>query len=269
MRNTAASTSAWSATSAIRLPLRSATSTTRRNTTSGRRRPCSRRLQWAVGKHGYNLDPMTAAKANLILPGADEPLPRRRCARQIREGGPLHAGGRPDAQGFQQWLTRACLGRAAVAGSAAYFGALPGRRRGRRAGRSCVTPSQSLEVEVTGRDPSAAEPRASNSSCSATIFRRLGPFVQHWDHAAAERPPPPDEELAGRGRRAEDLERRQPNEYGGIYRAWQRYAAVHNNWAAKRPDEAWRRDRHITFIMEKLYALVSEHAAWMARSSAA
>jgi hypothetical protein len=32
-------------------------------------------LQWAIGKHGYNLDPMAAAKANLILPGADEPLP--------------------------------------------------------------------------------------------------------------------------------------------------------------------------------------------------
>ncbi|MDE2111106.1 MAG: hypothetical protein KGJ79_08180 [Alphaproteobacteria bacterium] len=25
-------------------------------------------LQWAVSKHGYNLDPMQAAKANLILP---------------------------------------------------------------------------------------------------------------------------------------------------------------------------------------------------------
>ena len=60
-----------------------------------------------------------------------------------------------------------------------------------------------------------------------------------------------------------------PGEYGGIYRAWQRYAALHNNWAAKRPDEAWRRDRHITFIMENLYALVSEHAAWLARSGAA
>jgi hypothetical protein len=33
-------------------------------------------LQWAVGKHGYNLDAMAAAKANLILPGADAPLPR-------------------------------------------------------------------------------------------------------------------------------------------------------------------------------------------------
>lgn len=33
-------------------------------------------LQWAVSKHAYNLDPMAAAKANLILPGADAPLPR-------------------------------------------------------------------------------------------------------------------------------------------------------------------------------------------------
>jgi hypothetical protein len=33
-------------------------------------------LQWAVSKHGFNLDPMAAAKANLILPGADQPLPK-------------------------------------------------------------------------------------------------------------------------------------------------------------------------------------------------
>ena len=35
-------------------------------------------LQWAVSKDGFGLDPMQAAKANLILPGADEPLPRDR-----------------------------------------------------------------------------------------------------------------------------------------------------------------------------------------------
>jgi len=29
-----------------------------------------------VGKKGFDLDPVTAAKANLILPGADAPLPR-------------------------------------------------------------------------------------------------------------------------------------------------------------------------------------------------
>lgn len=33
-------------------------------------------LQWAVSKKGFNLDPVSAAKANLILPGAEEPLPR-------------------------------------------------------------------------------------------------------------------------------------------------------------------------------------------------
>jgi hypothetical protein len=33
-------------------------------------------LQWAIGKHAFNLDPTQAAKANLILPGADQPLPR-------------------------------------------------------------------------------------------------------------------------------------------------------------------------------------------------
>lgn len=31
-------------------------------------------LQWAVSKHGFNLDSMAAAKANLILPGAEQPL---------------------------------------------------------------------------------------------------------------------------------------------------------------------------------------------------
>ena len=33
-------------------------------------------LKWAVSKRAFNLDPMAAAKANLILPGADAPLPR-------------------------------------------------------------------------------------------------------------------------------------------------------------------------------------------------
>lgn len=33
-------------------------------------------LQWAVSDKAFNLDPQAAAKANLILPGADQPLPR-------------------------------------------------------------------------------------------------------------------------------------------------------------------------------------------------
>jgi hypothetical protein len=35
-----------------------------------------RALQWAVSKHAFDLDAMAAAKANLILPGADAPLAR-------------------------------------------------------------------------------------------------------------------------------------------------------------------------------------------------
>lgn len=33
-------------------------------------------LQWAVGKQAFNLDPTSAARADLILPGAETPLPR-------------------------------------------------------------------------------------------------------------------------------------------------------------------------------------------------
>lgn len=33
-------------------------------------------LQWAVSKRCFNLDDNTAAKANLVLPGADQPLPK-------------------------------------------------------------------------------------------------------------------------------------------------------------------------------------------------
>ena len=32
-------------------------------------------LQWAVSKHGFNLDDTARAKAHLMLPGASEPLP--------------------------------------------------------------------------------------------------------------------------------------------------------------------------------------------------
>ena len=33
-------------------------------------------LKWAVGKHGFALDALLAAKANLILPNSEAPLPR-------------------------------------------------------------------------------------------------------------------------------------------------------------------------------------------------
>lgn len=55
---------------------------------------------------------------------------------------------------------------------------------------------------------------------------------------------------------------------GGVYRTWNRGAAEHNDWSRKRPDEAWHRNRDITFIMEHLYALVSEQALWLAARAA-
>jgi hypothetical protein len=33
-------------------------------------------LQWAIGRNGFKLDATAAAKANLILPEAEQPLPR-------------------------------------------------------------------------------------------------------------------------------------------------------------------------------------------------
>jgi hypothetical protein len=33
-------------------------------------------LRWAIGKKGFNLDDTAQAKANLILPGSESPLPR-------------------------------------------------------------------------------------------------------------------------------------------------------------------------------------------------
>lgn len=34
-------------------------------------------LDWATGKHGFNLDATSSAKANLILPGTDAPLDKQ------------------------------------------------------------------------------------------------------------------------------------------------------------------------------------------------
>jgi hypothetical protein len=125
-----------------------------------------------------------------------------------------------------------------------------------------------VEVEVMARDPYSDGTASFQFQLRCDNFPALGPFVQHWDHATQQRPAPLTNSSPGV---VDALKTwgNLPNQYGGIYRAWQRDAAQHNNWVAKRPDEAWRRDRHITFIMEHLYALVAEHAAWLARSRTA
>ncbi|MGN8546964.1 DUF7665 family protein [Bradyrhizobium sp. 13971] len=128
-----------------------------------------------------------------------------------------------------------------------------------------------LEVRVTGHDSCRVKSVSLEFQLLCDNFPALGPFVQRWDHAADARPAAPAAGTTSPGvvDALKDWTRDGTNEHGGIYRAWQRYAALHNGWAAKRPDEAWRRDRHITFIMEHLYGLACEHAAWLARSCAA
>jgi hypothetical protein len=95
-------------------------------------------------------------------------------------------------------------------------------------------------------------------------FPAAGPFIQHWDFERRVRPPPPDNRIAAPSV-IDALKEwgEQPRRYDGIYRPWQRGAAVHNDWARKRPDLAWHPKRELTFIMEQLYGLVSEQAFWL------
>jgi hypothetical protein len=125
-----------------------------------------------------------------------------------------------------------------------------------------------LEVDVTGRDVISGQTSTFGFQLLCDNFPALGPFVQHWDHTKQCRPAPITESSPGVVDALKTWNDA-PQPYGGIYRAWQRYGALHNGWAAKRPDHAWHRGRHIVFILEHLYELVSEHAAWLGRARAA
>jgi hypothetical protein len=87
-----------------------------------------------------------------------------------------------------------------------------------------------------------------------------GPLVERWAYASNASmgacPPPPAEGSPG------FIDAMKWT--NGMYRAWSRAAACHNDWAAKRPDEAWHRGRSVVFIMEALHALVTEQAVWLA-----
>lgn len=128
-----------------------------------------------------------------------------------------------------------------------------------------------LVVEVTGRDftGETAVTLAFQLICDGFPVR--APFVQRWDASAGGRPrvPTAEEGPPGVVDAFKEWHIDGTQQYGGVYRGWQRHAAVHNRWAELRPDEAWRRDRDLTFIMEKLYGLVSEQAAWLAARPAA
>ena len=128
-----------------------------------------------------------------------------------------------------------------------------------------------LIVRVVGGDFSgeAVVPMTFRLLCEG--FPAQAPFVEAWDRMAGARPAPlqAHEGPPGVVDALKHWHRDNTTEYGGIYRAWQRSAAPHGEWAAKFPDEAWRRDRDITFIMEKLYGLASDQAAWLAARAAA
>ena len=123
-----------------------------------------------------------------------------------------------------------------------------------------------LYVRVIGRDYDSGHTHPRDFHLICDDYPDKPPFVERWDFASRSRPAPPTEGDPGF---IDALKVWSPGgtvgpDGGGIYRAWQRYAADHNGWAQKRPDEAWHRHREISFVMEHLYALVSQQAAWLA-----
>jgi hypothetical protein len=123
-----------------------------------------------------------------------------------------------------------------------------------------------LFVHVVGRDPETARTFSSDFHLECKGYPDPGPFIERWTYSAqppfGTRPPPPGVGSPGYVEALKDWS--DQNQHGGIYRVWQRFAAAHNGWAEKRPDEAWNRQREIAYLMEQLYALVSEQAAWLA-----
>ncbi len=124
-----------------------------------------------------------------------------------------------------------------------------------------------LYVQVTGRDPGSGARFAHDFHIECTDYPETTPFVERWGYAEGEscgsRPPAPGQ---GAPRFVDALKEWSPGNSvpGGVYRPWQRHAAAHNGWAAKQVDEAWHRGRELSFIMEHLYALLSEQAIWLA-----
>jgi hypothetical protein len=119
-----------------------------------------------------------------------------------------------------------------------------------------------LYVRVTGRDLETGQTLTHDSRLECEAYPDPGPFVERWAFADepsfGSRPPAPSEGSPG------FIDAKKNWGVGGIYRAWQRTAAGHGDWARKRPDLAWHRQREIVFIMEQLYDLLSEQAVWLA-----
>src|SRR4051812_25393023 len=54
-----------------------------------------------------------------------------------------------------------------------------------------------LEVQVTARDFYSGQTASFEFQFLCDNFPALGPFVQHWDHAAKQRPSPPTDSSPG------------------------------------------------------------------------
>jgi hypothetical protein len=121
-----------------------------------------------------------------------------------------------------------------------------------------------LYVRVTGGDPETNRRLALDFRLECSGFPDPGPLVERWSysecatHGDVRQTPT----VPGSPGFIDAMKDWSPGR--GIYRAWSRDAATHNGWATKRPDEAWHPKRHLLFIMEHLYALITEQAVWLA-----
>jgi hypothetical protein len=140
---------------------------------------------------------------------------------------------------------------------------LAGIRRGKWRIVRCDFPDLIVQVNVSvalGPDV------AFMFHCLCDDYPGIAPYVEIWDDVARQRPSGLSIVSPGVQDAFKDWGKF-PS--GGIYRAWQRAAADHGNWAMLRPDEAWNRNRTIVFVLERLYELVFEEAVCLGLSKAA
>jgi hypothetical protein len=117
-------------------------------------------------------------------------------------------------------------------------------------------------VRVIGKDPDSGRTFAHDFQLECSGYPDPGPQIERWSFAdnATHGQKAPSPSTPG----APGFVDAMKEWGGGFYRAWSRGAATHNNWAQLRRDEAWHPNRSIVFIMENLYALVTEQAVWLA-----
>jgi hypothetical protein len=131
-------------------------------------------------------------------------------------------------------------------------------------GRWVVLKSEfpNLYIRVIGKDDDSGITFTQDFHLVCDGYPYPGPFVERWDFDANCRPSPVAHGSPGFVDALKDWSE-SGGIHGGIYRGWQRIASTHNGWAQKYPDQAWNKDRDLTFIMEKLYELVVEQATWL------